>query len=113
MRWGDWKLHLPHDYLTSASPPGHDGRPANFENMKPEAMSVSGLRGIASRHGYVVRHQPQALFNLKVDIGETHDVAAEHPEVVQRMLELAEAARADLGDSLTKRGGTGVRPVGR
>jgi arylsulfatase len=113
VRSGNWKLHLPHDYLTSASPPGHDGRPANYETMKPEAMSVSGLRGIASRHGYVVRHQPQALFNLKDDVGETHDVAAEHPDIVKRLLELAEEARADLGDSLTKRTGNRVRPAGQ
>jgi arylsulfatase len=112
VRWGNWKLHLPHDYLTSASPPGRDGRPANYEHMQPKAMSVSGLSGIASRHGYVVRHQPQALFNLKDDVGETHDVAAEHPDVVKRLLALAEAARADLGDSLTGRVGSGVRPAG-
>jgi arylsulfatase A-like enzyme len=113
VRKGDWKLHLPHPYLTSADPPGRDGRPANFEKMKPEAMSVSGIRGIASRHGYVVAEQPQALYNLKSDVGETRDVAAEHPEVAGELLELAEQARADLGDGLTKRVGAGVRPVGR
>jgi len=112
VRWGDWKLHLPHDYLTPASPPGRDGRPANYENMKPEAMSATGLRGVASRHGYLLRHQPQALFNLKDDVGETHDMAADHPEVVRRLLTLAEEARADLGDSLTGRSGTGVRAAG-
>jgi arylsulfatase len=113
VRQGDWKLHLAHPYLTSASPPGRDGRPANFENMKPEAMSVSGIRGIASRHGYVVAEQKQALYNLRTDVGETRDVAAEHPETVTKLLALAEQARADLGDSLTKREGTGTRPVGR
>jgi len=113
VRSGDWKLHLAHDYLTSASPPGRDGRPANFERMKPEAMSVSGLAGIASRHGYVVRHQPSALFNLEQDLGETRDVSAEQPEVVARLLKLAEAARGDLGDTLTKRKGANVRAVGR
>jgi len=112
VRSGEWKLHLAHDYLTSASPPGRDGRPANFENMKPEAMSVSGLAGIASRHGYVVRHQPEALFNLKDDIGETRNLAAEHPEVVAKLLKFAEEARDDLGDTLTKRKGTNLRAVG-
>jgi arylsulfatase A-like enzyme len=113
VRRGDWKLHLAHDYLTSASPPGRDGRPANYANMKPEAMSVSGLAGIASRHGYVVRRQPQALFNLKDDVGETRDVAAANPEVVARLLTLAELARADLGDTLTQRKGVNIRPVGK
>jgi len=113
VRRGDWKLHLEHPYLTSASPPGRDGRPANFDNMKPEAMSVSGIRGIASRHGYVVADQKQALYNLRTDIGETQDVAAANPAVVKELLELAETARADLGDALTKRAPTGTRPVGR
>ncbi|MBL9091755.1 MAG: sulfatase [Planctomycetaceae bacterium] len=113
VRSGDWKLHFAHDYLTSASPPGRDGRPANYENMKPAAMSVSGLAGIASRHGYVVAHQPQALYNLTDDVGETRDVAKDHPDVVARLEKLAEAARADLGDTLTKRQGPGVRPAGK
>ncbi len=77
------------------------------------AMSVSGLAGIASRHGYIVRHQPQALFNLKDDIGETRDVAAEHPDVVARLTKLAESARADLGDTLTGRKGANVRAAGK
>jgi hypothetical protein len=76
-------------------------------------MSVSGIKGIASRHGYVVADQPQALYNVKTDLGETSDVAAAHPEIVKQLLELAEQARADLGDSLTKRTGAGVRAVGR
>jgi hypothetical protein len=38
------------------------------------------------------------LFDLKNDIGERRDVAAEHPEVVARLLELAEWARSDIGD---------------
>ena len=62
--------------------------------MKPMAMSVSGLAGIASRHGYIVRHQPQALFNLKDDIGETRDVAAEHPDVVAALRERVDACIA-------------------
>lgn len=113
VRSGDWKLHFAHDYLTSDSPPGRDGRPANYANMKPLAMSVSGLAGIASRHGYVVRRQPQALFNLNDDVGETRDVAAEHPDVVARLTKLAENARADLGDTLTGRKGPNVRAAAK
>lgn len=41
-----------------------------------------------------------------------HDVAARHPEVVKRMLELAEPCRADRGDTALKRKGSGVRPPG-
>jgi arylsulfatase A-like enzyme len=113
VRSGPWKLHLPHDYLTPAQPPGKNGKPANFENLKPESMAMSGLRGIASRHGYNVQPIGQVLYNLDDDIGETRDVSAQHPDVVGFLLKLAEDARADLGDSLTKRQGANVRPCGQ
>jgi arylsulfatase len=112
VRSGPWKLHLPHDYLTPASPPGKNGKPANFDNLKPESMSMSGLRGIASRHGYLVKRIELSLYNLDDDLGETTNVADKHPEVVARLQKLAEGTRADLGDSLTKRQGPGVRPCG-
>ena len=112
VRSGLWKLHLPHEYLTPALPAGKDGKPANFANLKPESMQQSGLRGIASRHGYLVRKIEQSLYNLESDVGETKNVADQHPDVVERLLLLAEKARADLGDSLAKRAGAGVRPCG-
>ena len=80
--------------------------------MQKLPMSMSGLQGIASRHGYNVKKIAQTLYNLDDDIGETRDVSAQHPDVVQRLLKLAEEARADLGDSLTKRQGANVRPCG-
>jgi len=112
VRSGPWKLHLKHEYLMPAQPPGKNGKPANFENLKPESMQMSGLRGIASRHGYLVKTIEQSLYNLDDDLGETTDVSPQHPEVVERLLKLVEEARADLGDSLTKRQGSGVRPSG-
>ncbi len=55
---------------------------------------------------------PQALlFNVVEDISSKHDVAAEHPEIVQRLTALAELAKQDLGD--TDHPGAGQRPVGR
>jgi arylsulfatase A-like enzyme/dienelactone hydrolase/glucose/arabinose dehydrogenase len=112
VREGDWKLHLPHDYLTVAAEPGRDGKPSNFGRMKPESMALSGVRGIASRHGYRVESLPLSLYNLADDPGEMHDVAAAHPDVVARLEAVAAEARADLGDSLTGVRGRGVRPVG-
>jgi len=47
------------------------------------------------------------LFDLAADIGERHDVAGEHPEIVARLMKLVEAARKDLGDY--DRVGAGVR----
>jgi len=113
VRSGDWKLHFAHEYLTPAGPPRSDGKPANFENMKPESMDASGIRGIASRHGYRVEKAAPALYDLRTDPGETQDLSAGHPDIVRRLQALAEKARADLGDTLTGRKGSGVRPPGR
>ena len=38
------------------------------------------------------------LYDLKKDIGEKSNVAAQHPEVVERLLKKAQHARADIGD---------------
>jgi arylsulfatase len=112
VRSGRWKLHFPHDYLEVDGSPGKDGKPANHERMKPDAMEESGIRGIASRHGYRVEALPLSLFDLEADPGERTNVAKDHPEIVQALSECAEAFRADLGDALQKRTGAGVRPVG-
>ncbi|MCB1230090.1 MAG: sulfatase [Verrucomicrobiae bacterium] len=89
---GDWKLVLPHTYRTLDGKPGGDnGLPA------PYASAKAGLE----------------LYDLAEDYGETKDVAAEHPEVVARLQAFAEKARAELGDSLTKQKGGGVREPGR
>jgi arylsulfatase len=113
VREGRWKLHVPHEYLTVDGPAGAGGKPANFERMKPKAIEESGIRGIATRHGYKVERIGRALFDLTADPGETKDVAAEHPDVVKRLTELADAARRDLGDTLTGVKGSGLRPAGR
>lgn len=90
---GHWKLQLPHTYRTlGGRPGGRDGIPARYENRK-----------IA---------QPE-LYALPSDIGEEKDVAGQHPDIVQRLLAIAERAREDLGDTLTKRKGNGVREAGR
>lgn len=90
---GQWKLQLPHAYRTlGGRPGGTNGIPAKYEQRKLEAPE---------------------LYHLKRDIGESRDVAAANPKIVQRLLALADAARADLGDTLTGRKGSGVREPGR
>lgn len=51
-----------------------------------------------------------ALYNLEADIGETRDLAAQHPEIVERLQGYLEAFELELGkrDSLTKQ----CRPAG-
>lgn len=112
VRRGQWKLHVPHEYLTVDGEPGLNGKPANFANMKPNPIEQSGIRGIASRHGYRVEKIELSLFDLAADPGETKNVAADHPDVVAELQKLAGEFRRDLGDSLTQTKGTGVRPVG-
>ena len=113
VRSGDHKLHVAHDYLTPASPPGRGGKPANWENMKPLSITQSGIRGIASRHGYEVARTGRVLYDLRKDVGETRDLAGDLPGEVRRLEALAERIRADLGDALTGRRGAGLRPVGK
>jgi arylsulfatase A-like enzyme len=90
---GRWKLQLPHSYRTLAGQPGgKGGRPAPYQQAKITAPE---------------------LYDLSNDVSETRNVAADNPDVVKRLLAEAEKARAELGDSLTKRTGAGVRQPGR
>lgn len=56
---------------------------------------------------------PMALYNLENDISEEYDVSAEHPDIVKRLLALADRMRRELGDSAKKITGKNVRPPGR
>ncbi len=89
IRSGQWKLHFPHAYRTLAGKPGgSDGMPARYQNARIE----------------------ESLFDLTSDPGETRDVAAAHPEVVQQLRTLADKAREELGD--LNRKGRAQRPAG-
>ncbi len=50
------------------------------------------------------------LYDVRNDISESRELSAENPEVVERLQELAETARADLGD--WGRSGADQRPAG-
>jgi hypothetical protein len=63
---------------------------------------------------YVNRELTKAkLYDLVNYVGETTDVSSKHPEVVKQLNAEAEKARADLGDALRKRPGSGQREPGR
>jgi hypothetical protein len=53
------------------------------------------------------------LYDLEADIGETRDLASAHPDVVERLVAMAEAMRAELGDALTEAPGSARRQPGR
>jgi arylsulfatase A-like enzyme len=91
VRSGRWKLHFPHDYRSLDGPAGSGGRPGRYTQL----------------------HTPLVLFDLVADPREATDVSARNPEVVARLVALAEEARTELGDSATGQRGRGVREPGR
>jgi arylsulfatase A len=50
------------------------------------------------------------LFNVGDDVGETREVSADHPEIVQRLLALADRTRREIGDG--DRTAPAQRPAG-
>lgn len=85
-----WKLHLPHPYRHLAAT-GKDGQPGRDETLQTEL----------------------ALFDLDNDPTESHNVAAQYPVIVKKLMNDVEQARLDLGDSLTRRTGRNLRPPGK
>jgi arylsulfatase A len=55
---------------------------------------------VMTQDGYLeprpTRHDPPLLFNLGRDPGESHNVAAEHPEIVKAILEAMETHRQSV-----------------
>jgi hypothetical protein len=51
-----------------------------------------------------------ALYDVRTDVSEAHEVSAEHPDVVERLTALAEHARTELGN--VNRKGSGQREAG-
>jgi len=92
VRMGKWKVSLPRKSRTL------DGKPGGVDG---------------SETPYVEKEEPLALFDLEADPDETVDVSAQHPEVMAAIMRHVEAARADLGDALAKREGSGRRAPGR
>jgi len=85
VREGDWKLVLPAAAKAAA---------------KAKAKAKAGAKVTKAA----------LLFNLKTDIGESADVAAQHPEIVARLEKLVVTMKDDLGVSGI---GPGCRPLGR
>ena len=87
-----WKLILPHKGISYVgSSPGKDGFPGKTKNITITEAE---------------------LYDLRRDPGERYDVAIENPEMVKELLQLAEEARKDLGDDITKSPGENRRLIG-
>ncbi len=92
IRYGKWKMYFPHKYRT-----------------------LNGREG--GKHGYPVNYEYNTidqieLYDLSKDIGETINVANQHPEIVTKIKSLGTNIRVELGDALTNKVGKGNRPVG-
>ena len=93
VRYGDWKMYFPHNYRTmKGGKAGKDGLPGSYNFVDLEKVE---------------------LYNLALDINESHDVAAQNPEVVKTINKLANEMRHTLGDALTNTKGTQNRAPGR
>ena len=92
VRAGDWKLHFPHPYPSLTGPPGKDGQPGGITQGNVKELE---------------------LYNLREDIGERKNVAAEHPEIVAKLQAIAQQAREDLGDAHQKQAGKRRREPGK
>ncbi len=87
-----WKLVLPHTWRSyEGMNPGIDGWPGKFANA-----SINSIE----------------LYDLRRDPGERYNVAALYPEIVKDLQVLADEARQDLGDDITKAPGANRRKPG-
>ena len=92
IRSGPWKLLLPHKARgMRGRPGGEEGKPAPYDQIDV------GLE----------------LYNLERDPSEKHNIALANPEPVSQLGLMVERFRTELGDSLTRRAGSGARPPGR
>lgn len=78
VRQGKWKLHLP------------------FPEHRPWNIWAQNNKYIAEADRIHIT-EPM-LYNLDDDIGEMHNVAAEHPDIVEHLTKLAQSAVEDIGD---------------
>lgn len=93
VRKGHWKLVLAHNGRTyEGFQPGNDGYPGQVNENSPV---------------------PMALYDLRRDPGERYDVQRTYPKIVEELLQLAEEARADLGDDITQKIGKNNREAGK
>jgi arylsulfatase len=88
IRYKNWKLVLPHRSVTyTLDVPGQNGYPGKSSHIDLK----------------------MALHDLIHDPGEMYDVQSQYPDIVKKLLELAEQAREDMGDDLTNRKGKNLR----
>lgn len=92
VRYKNWKLVLPHISRSYKHVlPGNDGIPGPYSR---DTVAM-------------------ALYDLRRDPGETYDVQQLYPEIMEKVMKIAEEARIDLGDDLMGMEGSNRRQPGR
>ena len=93
IRWGKWKLHVPHGYRSMGiRPVGSGGTPGTYDySLK------TGL----------------ALYNLEIDPSETTNVVEHNPTVMETLHRFADEIRSELGDLSTEVKGASNREAGK
>ena len=89
VREGKWKLHLPHGYRS-------------YERVEPNTDGGGGP--------YAWGRTSFELYDLEEDVEERRNVLDLHPDVVERLSQIAARARKELGEG--ERAGEGQRPHG-
>ncbi|MBN3583532.1 sulfatase [Algoriphagus aestuarii] len=92
--YGKWKMVFPHAYrsIPEGTEMRNDGIPVKYQMLNLEKAE---------------------LYDLSVDPNETTDVAANNLEIVTKLNQFADQARADMGDALTESEGSNLRKHGR
>jgi arylsulfatase len=89
----NWKLVFPHPGRT------YEGFAAGKDGMPGGANENYAFEG--------------GLYDLRRDPGERYNVMNDNPEVVKRLTQIADEARQDIGDDLTKSEGKNRRTIGK
>jgi arylsulfatase len=89
VRSGKWKMYFPHRYRTL------NGRPG-------------GTGGIPVPYDYI-QLEDTLVYDLDNDPGEKDNLFGKQPAVENRLFELADSIRKELGDRLTGIEGSGTR----
>jgi len=93
VRKDKWKLVFPHTYRSyKGVEPGKDGLPGPYGKANLTELE---------------------LYDLTNDIGESTDLKAQYPEIVEELLIVGDSARVELGDKIQNKKGRSTRKPGR